>query len=1269
MKKPARAARAACFCLALPLWLGLLHFLTPPNSQAAGLDWRRENGGRSAPLSVPGSGQAGFTLLPGPTTGLFFTNWLAQDRHLTNQILLNGSGVAAGDVDGDGRCDLYFCGLDGPNALFRNLGDWKFEDITATAGVACPGMDATGAALADLDGDGDLDLIVNTVGSGTRIFLNDGHAHFQELTPPLNPQRCGTSLALADIDGDGDLDIYVANYRTVTIRDQPNTRFSFRNVNGQQQVVSVDGRPITDPDLIDRFVFRFSSDDAAGRGRFAYEENGEPDLLLRNEGGGRFTPVPFTGGAFLDEDGRPLSKPPFDWGLSVMFRDLNGDGAPDLYVCNDFKSPDRIWINDGHGRFRALAPLAIRQTCLSSMGVDVADVNRDGIDDLLVVDMLSRDHVHRFTQNFDLKPESLPIGAIANRPQSPRNMLLVGRGDGTWAECAQFSGLEASEWSWTPIFLDVDLDGYEDVLISNGFERDGFNMDVLRELERLKKERPLPPLEQLRLRRLFPRLETAPLAFRNLGGLKFQDVSQAWGFVERGVAPGMCLADLDNDGDLDVVINQLNGPAKLYRNNTSAPRLAVRLHGRPPNTRGIGAKIKVLGGAVPVQTQEMISGGRYLSSDDAVRVFAPGQATGGMTVEVTWRSGRRTTLQDAQPNRIYEIDEPAAAGTPLPPSAPTSAPPWFTDVSTLIGHAHHEDPFDDFARQPTLPKRLSQLGPGASWFDVDDDGWDDLILPAGKGGTMAIFRNDQHGGFTPLASSALAAPVLRDQTTVLGWRPGSRPATLLAGSANYEDPQTPGPVLRIYQVAAGTVDDSIPGQESSTGPLAMADVDGDGQLELFVGGRVRPGRYPAPASSILLRQREGRWEIDRDNAAVLADIGLVSGAVFSDLDGDGSPDLVLACEWGSLVVLRNQHGKLAAWDAPVLVARPGAASPPERRTLGQLTGWWNGVTTGDFDGDGRMDIAASNWGGNSRYESFRGQPLRVFYGEPPGAGFTLVVEGYLQSGASRLLPLQPFQVMGHALPEMRERMGSFDAYARAALPEIYAPAWSTLKERQATWLESTVFLNRGDHFEAVVLPLEAQLAPAFAVNAADLDGDGHVDLFLSQNFFSTPPHVSRYDAGRGLWLRGDGRGGFQAVPGQESGLSIYGEQRGAALADYDQDGRVDLVVTQNGAATKLYRNRGAQPGLRVRLAGPAGNPNGIGAILRPIAGDHTGPACEIHAGSGYWSQDSAVQIFAGVPAPDRLSVRWPGGKVVTSIVPRDAREVTIGVTGGILNSR
>jgi len=372
----------------------------------------------------------------------------------------------------------------------------------------------------------------------------------------------------------------------------------------------------------------------------AYDENGEPDLLLRNDGDGHFKPVSWTDGSFLDEEGRPLAAPPLDWGLSVMFRDVNGDGAPDLYVCNDFKTPDRLWLNDGRGRFRAAPPLALRQTPLSSMGVDFADVNRDGFDDFLVVDMLSREHERRFVQRTDIKPAILPPGVLDNRPQYPRNALFLNRGDGTWAEIAQLAGLEATEWSWTPVFLDVDLDGYEDLLVCNGFERDGMNVDVLQRLERAKKERPLSSLEQLHLRKMFPRLDTPNLAFRNRGDLTFEDVSAAWGFHDRGVSQGMALADLDNDGDLDVIVNNLNGPAALYRNESTAPRIAVRLKGAPPNTRGIGAKITVLGGPVP-QSQEMICGGRYLSSDDPMRVFAAGSVTNALVIEVACRCARR----------------------------------------------------------------------------------------------------------------------------------------------------------------------------------------------------------------------------------------------------------------------------------------------------------------------------------------------------------------------------------------------------------------------------------------------------------------------------------------------------------------------------------------------------------------------------------------------------------------------------------------------------
>jgi hypothetical protein len=279
------------------------------------------------------------------------------------------------------------------------------------------------------------------------------------------------------------------------------------------------------------------------------------------------------------------------------------------------------------------------------------------------------------------------------------------------------------------------------------------------------------------------------------------------------------------------------------------------------------------------------------------------------------------------------------------------------------------------------------------------------------------------------------------------------------------------------------------------------------------------------------------------------------------------------------------------------------------------------------------------------------------------------IEGYTETESARLLPLQPFQIMGLAMPAMRERVGTFEKYACSTLPEIYGEAWSHLKELQATHLESTLFLNRGGRFEAVPLPMEAQLAPAFAVCAADLDGDGYEDLFLSQNFFAVHPEYSRHDAGRGLWLRGDGRGGFRAVPGQESGLKIDGEQRGAAAGDFDGDGRIDLAVSQNAASTKLYRNTGAKPGLRVRLRGPPGNPFGVGAVLRLAAGPRRGPAREVHAGSGYWSQDGAVQVLSLRERPTHLEVRWPGGREQTVALPSDAREISMDMTGKVIPIR
>jgi enediyne biosynthesis protein E4 len=1230
---------------------------------AADLDWEQEGPqARSAAVVLPATGRTGFTLLSPEQTGVVFTNVLPESRYLTNQIYLNGSGVAAGDVDGDGLVDLFFCGLAGGSRLYRNLGNWKFEDITMQAGVACPALDATGAMLADLDGDGALDLVVNSIGGGTHIFFNDGKGRFKEsaLNPGLNASRGGTSLAVADFDGDGALDLYIGNYRTSTFRDWDAAPITRRMINGKPVVVAVNGRPLTDPDLTNRFVFSFIPI-GGGRELLVQDENGEPDLLCRNDGHGRFTPLSWTDGAFLDEDGQPLPTPPFDLTLSVMFRDLNGDGWPDLYTSSDFSTPDRIWMNDGHGRLRAIPRLAIRHTPLSSMGLDVADINRDGYDDIFVLDMMSRDHRIRYKQRLDFVPGLPPMGVIDSRPQYTRNMLYLNRGDGTYTETALASGLEAADWAWTPLFLDVDLDGYEDLLVANGFERDNMNVDVLNQLRSLQAG--ADPAEKVRLRRMFPRFATPKLAFRNLGNLRFAEVGREWGFAHPGVSQGMIAADLDNDGDLDIVINNLNGPAFLLRNEIVAPRLAVRLKGQAPNTHGIGGVIRVLGGPVP-QSQQIVAGGRYCSSDDAMRTFACGHAT-DLTVEVAWRSGRRSVLNHARPNRIYEIAEPAAVST-APPSVTRPPLPLFEDVSARLGHAHAEEPFGDFGRQPLLPYRLSEWGCGATWFDIDGDGWDDLVLGSGKGGQLAVFRNEGGGAFTRLLGAPFTQPVTRDQTTLLGWRKPDGQTTLLAGSSNYKDGLAAGGAVRCYDLRGRTVEDLIPGQPSSSGPLAMADIEGDGQLDLFVGGRVVPGRYPEPASSLLFRGQDGRFIADADNSAQLAKVGLVTGAVFSDLDGDGYPELILACEWGPIRIFHNDHGKLIPWDWNLTLGSPFSALSPQPSALKDLTGWWTGVTVGDFDGDGRMDIVASNWGRNTKYESWRAQPLRLYYGDFAGTGNLDLLMAYFDVAMNKLVPTEHYDRVSAAMPMVQAVTGTWTAYANAGVQALVGEKLGQALELQANCLETTLFLNRGDRFQAVELPIEAQLAPAFAVCVGDLDGDGNEDVFLSQNFFQVYVDTSRYDGGRGLWLRGDGEGGFRPVPGQESGLLAYGEQRGAALCDYDADGRVDLVLTQNLGPTLLYHNVSARPGLRVRLAGPAGNPQGVGAVLRLGDGSgRWGPAREIHAGSGYWSQDSAVQVMCAAFVPRQIQVRWPGGKVTVSDLPAGARGITIDQTGQV----
>ncbi len=1198
-------------------------------------------GVRCGPLKVPSGGKPGFTLMPGQATGVAFTNELAFEAEAANNNLLNGSGLALGDYDGDGWCDIFLCNLSGSSRLYRNLGNWKFQDVTEAAGLANTNMLARGAVFADVDGDGHLDLLVTYSGKGAKLFLNDGKGHFRDAQAAELVDNTGSmSMALGDVNGDGALDLYVANYGENTIRS--GMKVATRMVGGKEVIV---GRNRNRLKIVD--------------GRLV--EYGEPGAFYLNDGKGRFRKMSWTDGTFRDESGAPLAEAPWDLAFTVVLRDINQDGNPDLYVCDDFQDPDRFWLGDGKGGFRAVPREAIRSTPHFSMSADFADINGDGLDDFFVTDMISRLHSLRMRQ---LKPESPIISWTRepkwDRPQVRRNFLFLNRGDGTYADIANYAGVANSDWSWCNVFMDVDLDGRPDILVGTGHYYDTQDLDGMEASKRLT---PAEKNDGRKLISLYPRLLTPNYAFHNLADFKFEECGKAWGFDSTQVSHSIALADLDNDGDLDVVVNCLRAPALVYRNNSSAPRVAVRLKGVPPNSFGIGARIKLLGGAVPAQEQEMTCGSRFVSGDAPQRTFAAGDGDGRMTLEITWRNGKRSTVKNVRANCLYEIDE-AAAGPPLPRNQPVAPVALFQDVSDSLNHRHVDPPYDDFSRQKLLPRRLSQLGPGVAFADINGDGREDLIIGGGRGTRLGVFLNEGAGRWTSQGgpwTNALpddSAGILA--TTI---KPGTR--SLLVGLAQYETEKTNLPAALRMDCSSGAPAPGVPlaADNASTGPLIAADVDADGSLDVFVGGRLQAGRYPEPADSKLYLNKGGELVPDKEADRILAKLGLVTGAVFSDLDGDGYPELLVACEWGGVRVFHNDKGHFREWQLPLVASSEKASLPSGISTLSHLSGLWTCIATGDFDGDGQMDIVLGNWGLNSTYQITAPGPWFLYYGDLNGDGEVHVLEAYRDAPSGEVLPTRDMLLNESDLPWIRAGFPTHKAYSEASLKQILGDRASKAKVLKAEFLGSLLLLNRGGKFEPRLLPPEAQWSPVMGLAVADFDGDGKEDLFLSQNFFAVRTEDGRLDAGRGLLLKGDGTGHFRAMPGQESGIKVYEEQRGCAVADYDGDGRVDLVVTENNERTRLFHNTTAKPGLRVRLAGAAGNPDGIGAVLRLHYGPQLGPAREVQAGGGFWSQNSALQVLGGDKAPTGIDVRWPGGKSTHSEVPATAKEIQISTDG------
>ena len=1103
--------------------------------------------------------RSGFARVSSEVSGVTFSHVIPDARSLTNQMLLDGAGVALADVDADGLVDIFFGGSNGQSQLWKNLGNWKFRDVTAAAfptrTTALSG-DITGVAFADFNGDGKPDLVINSHAHGIRVLLNEGPGVFHRLEFPQSRARGGHSLAIADVDGDGWLDIYVCNYRERALMDMPSARATFKSINGVQMVATLDGRPTSDLDLTNRFV-------VAPGGRL--DELGEPDVLYQNLRGTNFTVVGWIQGGFLDEDGKSLAEPPRDWGLAAQFCDVNEDGRPDLYVCNDFQTPDRFWLNEstpGAIRFRLVPRAALRHTSLFSMGVDFGDINRDSIWDFVVLDMLSPDHVRRLTtmegaSTADNEPE-----AAHSRPQSDANTLFIGRVDGSFAEVANIAGVMATDWSWTPAFMDVDLDGWPDLLVTAGQHRGSRDLDQAESLKAFRRAGLRTDAQILRERQKFPPHHSSLKAFRNRpsaysGGIpRFEDVSAAWGFDYLGVSHGMAFGDLDGDGDLDVVINHLQTPAGLYRNESSAPRVAVRLKARGSSASAAGARMRFYwmgdSSADPLpQTAQVIIGGRYLSSDDSSKTFAcPGLGRG--TLEIRWPHGQISIETNLLANHRYEIEEPAGSSSTSNASIfPRASRRRLHFESKAMSLPVDRSPNAGFEIQPSLPRRLTTHSPSFA-----------ARVTEAENSRLWIGASDQPIRQVQIASDSVGKPrtlgAARSTLGLVKWG-GSLIAASRSGTnstLSWIDEENGSE--RLLSTFAGSVTCLA---VSSSAPAIGA--------YLFVGAGATPGDYPRSRNSQLLE-----WDGTGLRLALTTNLGLVTGAVFAGLDSTPGVELVTVSEWGTPRILRCGGQGIQEWD-PSVVFGKSAAVP-----LSSLTGWWRSIAAADLDRDERTDLVLGNWGFNSSYALYTGfpsggdgsvRPLRLYHAIFV-AGARTCFEAYT-SDDQRILPIHGLARVSRHLPWIGGQFPTHREYASASVDQILGERRSMMGMLECRWLTSLVLLNRGDYFEARPLPDLAQLGPINSLQPADFDGDGRMDLYAAQGFFGHGHGRMREDAGEGCFLLGRGDGNFDSVSTAEANFRVLGEQQSTFTGDLDGDQRSDLVIGEYGGAVTILLNR------------------------------------------------------------------------------------------------
>lgn len=1109
-----------------------------------------------------------FVLLPSAKSGIDFKNEILETRDF-NPIkyiyIYNGAGVGTGDINNDGLPDLFFAGNQVPSRLYLNKGNMKFVDISDSSGILKEGW-ATGVSFVDINADGLLDIYVcigNTdpTKAENQLYINKGNGLFKEEARAygLNDNGYSTQAVFFDYDLDGDLDMYLLTNGI--------DNFNHNNM----RPIKKDGTGIS------------------------------TDRLYRNNGDNTFTNVSKESGITIE-----------GYGLGVGIMDVNHDGWPDVYCSNDFITNDLLWVNNGDGTFTDRIVDYISQTSRNGMGMDIADYNNDGRQDIVQMDMLPESNLHNKTMTPAMNYNNQTIrSGLGYMPQFVRNTLQLRNADSSFSEIGRMAEIHKTDWSWAPLMADYDNDGLKDLFVTNGYGKDITDLDFTTYSDGLNNPFGADSIrEQKAYENMvnLPSIDLPNYFFKNLGNLKFANVTGTWSPAIPSMSNGAVYVDLDGDGDLDLVTNNVNGDAFIYSNTTMEKSngqthfLKVALNGPEKNPGGLGAQVILYCGKSEQKVDQYPVRG-YLSSVDYVLHFGLGNQKYVDSLKVVWPDGKSQVLTNVPADKRIEVSYIDSKIRTEKTNFPKNT--LLANRSESTGQIiHKENPYVDFQDQPLLLKMLSREGPGLAVGDVNRDGLDDLFMSTALKDTSYIWIQKKDGNFLKGAvipkswkyeqQGCIMADFNNDGRLDLYVASGGNELSLKDG--NYQD--------QFYlQTGEGTFElaiDRLPKMMSSTSTVNAADFDGDGDLDLFVGSRLMPESYPYPGQSYILENDNGYFkDVTASVAPKLADIGLVTSALWTDFDNDGALDLIIVGEWMEISFFKNEKGKFI--------------NVTNTTGLSGLTGLWNSINGADFDGDGDVDYIVGNLGTNTDIKVSQTEPLSIVAKDFDENGSIDPVMGYYVNGINYPLPNRDALIS--QISGMKRRFPYYKVYGNTTFNQVFKKdELEGALQKEITMLGTLYLENLGNcRFAYRLLPERAQMAPVYGISVADLDGDGNPDALLTGNRTDTETLGGYLNGSIGTVLMGDGRGGFRNIEVDKSGFNTPGDARG--IAQLLSDNGMDFLVGNND--NKLQRFT-----LETNLNTMILDPNDIYALIKMRNGKVF--KREFYFGSGYLSQSSRM---------------------------------------------